>query len=125
VEEDVPWLTPPPELTNRQVEFAKMHHDTFKHIMTFSSGAIPVAAVVASIFPKLVDNWAVLGSVAFLGLGALLAMIGLMRTLHYLDDPSELVAGWMRLFSTVSLISAYIGVALFAGFAMRNFYLAM
>ena len=44
---------------------------------------------------------------------------------HALDDPSELVAGWMRLFSTVSLISAYIGVGLFAGFAMRSFYLAM
>jgi hypothetical protein len=80
---------PPPELTNRQVEFAKMHHDTFKRIMTFSSGAIPVVAAVASLFPKQEDNWALLGSVPFLGLGALLAMIGLMRTLHYLVHDQE------------------------------------
>jgi hypothetical protein len=50
-----------PELTKHELETAKMYQDAFKHLTTFSSGAVLLSSSVVAAFFEDPDNlWALL-----------------------------------------------------------------
>jgi hypothetical protein len=136
----------PKPLTDRELEIVKIYLDAFKHITTFCSGAIVVTAtVVGVLFPKPHYSFLLAFSIGLLLVGAAAGMFGLSSIIPYLapsnQDESARRARplfqplevWERLgkallpalgspfaFLWISVLSAYIGIACFAFFALFN-----
>jgi hypothetical protein len=111
-------------LTDIELERLKMYQDSFKHMMTFSSGAIVLAsALTGALFPKPDFVWLLLFSIAALASGALAAMVGLARVPGYIDanrDGISAPPSWLRSCLWSSVISTYFGLAFFSAFAGAN-----
>jgi hypothetical protein len=124
-------------LTDIELERLKMYHDSFKHMMTFCSGAILLASAVtgALFLPKPELPLMLAFSIGLLAFGALLAMLGLVQVSRYMDSaakssievpdvppahrpipPSMTVEKVLW----VSVGAGYGGVALFSTFATTN-----
>ena len=104
------------------LEIVKMYQDAFKHMMTFCSGALVVsAAVVSAFFPK--PHGVIVLSLSFFIFlaGAAAAMVGLLRAPEYLGEHSVVARLRLRMWLTLSVAAAYLGLGLFGGFAVVNF----
>jgi hypothetical protein len=112
-------------LTDIQLERLKMYQDSFKPMMTFSSGAIVLAsAVTGALFEEPDRGWLLASSISLLAVSALAAMLGLLFVSRRIDravDPS-IGASFVPLRHAlwVSVIPAYSGLALFSIFAGLN-----
>jgi hypothetical protein len=121
-----------PELTDHELETAKMYQDSFKHLTTFSAGAILLSSSVAAAFFKNPTNlWALLYlSLGCFLVGAALATAGLYITVNHLDnafrvdiieaEPGRRQRQRSILFRSSSFVT-YMGVASFGVFALMNF----
>ena len=75
--------------SERGLELAKLHLDTFKHITTFCSGAILLTAtVVATLFPDPIRVWALTLSLLFFVGGVTFSLGGLVFTI-FLQTPTR------------------------------------
>ena len=119
-----------PELTEHELETAKMYQDTFKHLTTFSSGAILLSSSVVAAFFVKPDLWALYLSLAFFLIAVALATLGLRITVRHLDEDFRAGASdadadrrhrLMSNFCTGAVVAAYTGVVWFAVFAAYNF----
>ena len=108
--------------SERELELAKMHLDTFKHLTTFCSGAILLTAtVVAALFPDPVRVWAFTLSMLFFVGAVTFALAGLWLTIRLLDASLQMpLSKYLRAFLTLSVVWAYFGVMFFALFAGVN-----
>ena len=112
-------------LTNIELERLKMYQDSFKHMMTFSSGAILlVSAVTGALFKQPAVAVLVAFSILLLALGALAAMLGLLFVSRRIDRAIKPSIGAslvpLRFMLWVSVVPAYFGLALFSIFAGVN-----
>jgi hypothetical protein len=116
-------------VTDIELERLKMYQDSFKHMTTFSSGAILLASVVTgALFLPEPDSKLLVGpmlaiSIFLLALGVLAAMWGLGMVPRHIDraiDGSTVPPHSLRLFLWLSMVSAYFGLAAFAYFALLN-----
>jgi hypothetical protein len=110
---------------NNDLEVAKLYQDTFKHMTTFCSGALAVAATTVAALFKNAEVITILSFsfICFL-LGAAAATLDLYRTLQALA-PEGL---WVYLGLSVALAYvalAYVGVAAFGLFVLVNFSLCL
>jgi hypothetical protein len=108
--------------SERELELAKMHLDTFKHLTTFCSGAILLtASVVAALFPEPARLWLLSLSIIFFVTGLTFALIGLWFTIRS-QDPHMLpvTSTFLSLHLAASVLGAYLGVLAFAFFATGN-----
>jgi hypothetical protein len=120
-----------PELTQHELETAKMYQDTFKHLTIFSSGAILLSSsVVAAFFKNQTDLWTLFVSLAFFLISAAFATFGLYFTVRHLDRSfsagasdatAEIRKSRRTAFFLTSVITVYMGVVLFGAFAVINF----
>jgi uncharacterized membrane protein len=115
------------QLTDIKLERLKMYQDSFKHMTTFSSGAILLsAAVTGALFPKPVLVGFLRLSIGLLALGAGAAMFGLLNVAIYMDSAIDIGGEeehTSRILYTLLWLSvgvALVGVMLFAVFALAN-----
>jgi hypothetical protein len=108
--------------SERGLELAKLHLDTFKHITTFCSGAILLTAtVVAALFPDPIRVWALTLSLLFFVRGVTFALGDLVFTIFLLDaHPQTPVSKVLSVLLTLSVVWAYLGVMSFGFFAGVN-----
>ncbi len=120
-----------PDLTEHELESTKMYHDSFKHLTTFSSGAILLSSsVVAAFFKNPTTLGALYLSLVCFLISVALATLGLHATVFYLNRAFRVGATDARAarrrnrrdgFYTGSAFSAYLGVFSFGVFALMNF----
>jgi archaellum biogenesis protein FlaJ (TadC family) len=113
---------------NIDLERLKIYQDSFKHMMTFCSGAILLFSAVTGV---LISNpnrvWFLAASIVLLAMGALFSMFGLVRVPSYMhsskDDssvPTSVPTALLDWYLSISALAAYVGLALFAAFAVGN-----
>ena len=126
-------------LTDIELERLKMYQDSFKHMTTFSSGAILLAsAVTGALFLPDPDSKLVIGpmlaiSIFLLAFGAAAAMLGLLNVSERMDlaiddsstekddsSTERAYRAYLRRSFLVSVIAAYTGVLAFSIFAVVN-----
>ena len=97
-----------------------MYQDSFKHLTTFSSGALVVSAtVVKALFPNPAGVTVLELSFAFFLLGAATATLGLWMAPESLEATNALEANTptararLRIYLTVSVSTSYLGVLLY------------
>jgi len=100
-----------------------MDQDTFKHLTTFSSGAILVtASATAALFPNPQFVWLLIITILCFATGVTGSLLGLF-TATYNTWTEHRPPGWKR-FRNVSLIislsSVYFGILAFGAFAALN-----
>ena len=120
-----------PELTEHELETAKMYQDSFKHLTTFSAGAILLSSSVsAAFFKNPTNSWTLYLSLSCFLFSAALATTGLYITVNHLDkafradtieaEPGRAQYRRSALFR-LSSSAAYTGVVGFSAFAVMNF----
>jgi hypothetical protein len=106
------------------LERLKVYQDSFKHMMTFCSGAILLfAAVTGALFldPKPNAPLLLAFCVVLLTLGALFAMLGLVVVPRRIaSGVSTGDLGFMHSLLWASVLAAYSGLANFSLFAVVN-----
>jgi hypothetical protein len=112
-------------LPDIELERLKMYQDTFKHISTFSSGAILLtSAVTGALFlPKLVNGMLLALSIVLLSVGTFGSLMGLALVPRRIDsaiDGSTRPPWRLTVLLWVSVLSALFGMVLFSYFAVYN-----
>jgi ABC-type nickel/cobalt efflux system permease component RcnA len=108
---------------DREIERAKMDQDIFKHLTTFCSGAILVAATAtAALFPDPQFVWLLIMSILCFATGVTASVMGLFTATYnpWVVHRSKRWGRSRNMSLIAGLLSVYFGIVAFSSFAGLN-----